>query len=121
MIRLFLVAALLGCGGSQSKPAAAPPPPPPPDAAAAPVASGSGSAAVEIPPECDTYIAALEKLEACSKLPPDSKEAMKNAVEQLKAQLPGAVASSPEGRDAVVNACKQGTDAIAQAAKSAGC
>jgi hypothetical protein len=121
MIRVFLVAVLFACGGSQSKPASAPPPPPPPDAAVAQPASGSGSAAVDIPAECTAYIAALEKLEGCAKLPPESKDAMKGAVEQLKSQLPGAVSGGPDARAQVIQACQQGGDAVTQAAKSAGC
>jgi hypothetical protein len=121
MIRVLVVAALFACGGSQPKPAPAPPPPPPADAAGAQPASGSGSAAVEIPAECTAYIAALEKLEGCTKLPPQSRDAMKGAVEQLKSQLPGAVAGGSDARAQVIQACQQGGDAVTQAAKGAGC
>jgi hypothetical protein len=113
-----LLCFVLACGGSKPQRAPAPPPraPPPADAA---VVVDAVNAAVEMPADCQAYMDALDKLAGCPKLPPDSRDAMAEAVEQLKAQLPQAL--SPEARANVIEACKQANDAIKQAFTSAGC
>jgi hypothetical protein len=114
MIRVVLVAVVLACGGSRPTPAPAPPPPPPADAAVA------DAAPEPPPPECTEYLAALQRLQDCPKMA-SAREQLRAAVESLKQGLAGAMQSSPEARAQLVKACTQGGEALAQAAKSAGC
>jgi hypothetical protein len=73
-----------------------------------------------MPPECAEYLAALQRLQDCPKMA-GARQQLDSAVAQLKAQLPQAMAASPEARAQLAQACKQGGEAIAQAATSAGC
>jgi hypothetical protein len=69
-------------------------------------------------PECDAYVGAMRRFSQCSQLPVQSKQSIEQALSQMGdtwRNLP------PEGRQQAAEACKQGTDAIRQAAASMGC
>lgn len=81
----------------------------------------AGSAEVEIPAECQAYIAAVEKLGACRKLPPETEAKMEETVARLRGSLLQTLGRSPEARDALIDACKKGGEAVTHAMTSAGC
>ena len=69
-------------------------------------------------PECDAYIAVMQRFAQCSQLPVQSKQALLQAVSQMGdawKNLP------PESRQAAADACKQGADALRQSAAQLGC
>jgi beta-aspartyl-peptidase (threonine type) len=69
-------------------------------------------------PECDDYIAAVEKLGRCDKLPQAARDAMQDGVDQQRESWKHL---DSEGRRNSAQACRAGTDAIRQASSASGC
>lgn len=89
------------------------------DKKAAPAATSEGSSAAKapgpapalstLPPECDAYREAIDKLAECNALPLASRDALKKSYEsaaQKWASIPA------DGRAALANTCKDGAEAI---------
>jgi len=100
-----------------------PPPPPagePPPAGGEPAAAAGGGTGV---PECDAYVAAIEKFMTCDKVPQAARDAQKQSLDAMKqgwASLSDP-AATPEAKKAAGDGCKTALDGLAQAAKGAGC
>ena len=115
------VALTIACGEAQapakSAPAAAAPAAAAP-AAAAPAAAPAGGAEFGVK-ECDDY---LTKYVACvdSKVPEAARAALRQSLDQTKAQWKQA-ASTPQGKDALVTACKQMTETAKTSMTPYGC
>jgi len=100
MLSAAIALAITGCNKKQDKPA--------------PVATGSASA--DVPPECNEYKAAIEKLATCDKLPQQARDQLNAAYEQTSkgwANLPAAAKPN------LASGCKAGTDAVIAAAHQA--
>jgi hypothetical protein len=70
-------------------------------------------------PECDKYIASVEKLLVCDKFPETARDATR---EGIKAMREGwATATSADARMLAEDACRTANDAMAQAAEAMGC
>ena len=74
-------------------------------------------------PECDAYIATLERYVQCAKVPVEAKQAVQQAIPQLldgwkQLRDPGV---APEVRRATADACRQAAGALRQAAAQTGC
>ena len=128
---LMLASALASsaCNKKEEAPAAEPTAPAPsaPSAAepsatapSAPAPSGSANSGI---PECDSYLAKVEKYMSCDKVPQAARDAAKQGIEASKqgwAALNGA--NVPEASKlAAASGCKQGEDALIQGAKALGC
>jgi hypothetical protein len=137
----FLATAAAGCKKKEeatkpadkpAEPAAAPTPAPAPapaptepakteeakpaeGAAAAPAAGGTGIA------ECDEYVAQIEKLAKCDKMPAEAKKPLQDAADAQKASWAGAKDMPAEGKAGLATGCKTGADAVKQAMTAAGC
>ena len=85
---------------------------------AAPTPTPSASGADGMPPECADYAKLVERTMACKLMPPESRDAMKKALEMLTSN---AKALPPEALKSVADACKQGADALKQALSGIGC
>src|SRR5206468_667816 len=112
--RTCLSIALAACGGKTAPPPAKPADPPP-----QPIVATSPPTPDVWPPECMTYKAAVEKLIACDKFPADSRDALKQSLIQMAEAFKQITPNSVQGSaQAIIDACKQGADAIAQASTS---
>jgi hypothetical protein len=89
-----------GSGSSTTPPAAAVAPP-----------TGPGG----MPTQCTDYKAAIDKLATCDKLDVATRDALKQAYQQLAAGWPSL---PPEAKANLVGACKTALDKVNQAAKS---
>jgi hypothetical protein len=85
-----------------------------PDAAAYfdPYSSATGIA------ECDELLRQYEKMMNCSYTPQSSRDAMRDSLQQMKDMYRQMTGSS---RDAAADACKQGSDAMADSLRAMGC
>jgi hypothetical protein len=70
-------------------------------------------AAGDLPAECGEWKDAMAKLASCEKLPPASRDALKQAYDAAAA---GWANIPAEGKAGVAQACKAGVDAVKQAA-----
>ena len=95
-----------------------PDPPPPPVihyAEPPPPAFTTGIAA------CDDYIAEIELYGRCERLPQQTRDAMNQAVLQVKAAWKDLPRQAPSAAVPTAEACRQALDAIRQAAESMDC
>jgi hypothetical protein len=106
---------------------ATPPPATPPAAEPAktePAAPAAGGAAASTGvPECDEYVAAIEKFTTCDKVPQAARDAQKQSLDAMKQGW--ASLSDPavpaEAKKAAADGCKTAVDALKQAATASGC
>jgi hypothetical protein len=128
---------LAACGGNQPAPQAQPPAAKPPaaqapaaqaPAAGAPAAEAPGAAAAPAAAapasefgvlECDNYIA---KFTACvdSKVPEAGRAAVRQGLDQMKASWKQ-LASNPDSRKGLAQACDQALDAAKTSMQAYGC
>lgn len=93
----------------------------PADTAAKP-ADGEGSAAApaggggDLPSECNEYKEMVEKLATCDKMPQQSRDALKQSYDAMSQGWANVGAMPEEAKKAMADGCKQGTDALKQAA-----
>ncbi len=73
--------------------------------------------------ECDAYVAAYDKFNACDKVPAATKDASKTSIDQMKASWSSLKdPKTPEAsKKAAADACKAAQDALEQSAKALGC
>ncbi len=88
------------------------------------VGSGSGSAApatdvAGLPPECADYKALVDKLATCEKLPQASRDMLKKSFDDTAKAWTNMEKLPADAKAALVGGCKQGADALKQAAGSA--
>lgn len=74
-----------------------------------PAVRPSARTATRLPRECDTYRVEIEKLARCQKLPPATRDALKQSYEQTSAAW---ASVPPEGRAALGSACKSAAAAV---------
>jgi hypothetical protein len=134
---LTLSFAAVGCkdkakeGEEAAKPAEPAPAPTPTPAPTTPPAAEpaktetppAGGAAATGVPECDEYIAAVEKLMTCDKIPQAARDAQKQGLDAMK-QGWSTLAdpnTPPEAKKAAADGCKTAVDAVKQSASAAGC
>ena len=72
------------------------------------------------PVECETYAKAIEQLAKCKQFPAQSRQAMLDAVKQMR-QGYANVQLTPDIKKQLVQACTQGASAIKQAVGAYGC
>jgi hypothetical protein len=74
-------------------------------------------------PECDRYLVTMKKYTQCSAIPQASKDAMRQAVDQMKQgwQMLRDPSVSPDARKAAGDACRESAEALTQAAQALGC
>jgi hypothetical protein len=121
-----------GAAGEAAKtaePAKTEPATPPPaepaktEPAAPPAAPAGGAAASTGVPECDEYVAAIEKFTTCDKVPQAARDAQKQSLDAMKqgwASLSDP-ATPAEAKKAAADGCKTAVDALKQAATASGC
>jgi serine/threonine protein kinase len=73
-----------------------------------------------MPPACEEYAKIMETMGKCKVLPAQSRKAMLDAVKQLRKSY-GSIQWTPEIRQQVSAACKQGSDAMKQAIAAYNC
>jgi hypothetical protein len=114
LFSVLTIAAALACSACNKKDEAS---------AAEPSAATGSSATSSGIPECDAYLAAVEKYMSCDKIPQATRDATKQGFESTKQSWAALKGSDvPEAtKQAVVSGCKQGLDGMAQAAKAMGC
>lgn len=81
--------------------------------------AGSGSApaaAADLPPECADYKALIEKLATCEKLPQASRDMLTRTFEATSKAWTNIEKLPDSAKAALVTGCKQGADALKQAA-----
>jgi hypothetical protein len=127
---LALSTAFLGCKKKEEAKPAEPAPAVDPAPAPAPAEKPAEPAPAPEPtaaagstgiPECDAYVATMDKYAKCDKIPADAKKAMVDAFEQGK-QGWAALANAPaETKTAAAGGCKTADDAAKQALTQLGC
>ncbi|MDQ3336023.1 MAG: hypothetical protein M4D80_12710 [Myxococcota bacterium] len=70
----------------------------------------------DLPTECNDYKAMIEKLASCEKMPQQSRDALKQGYDAMSQGWANVGAMPPEAKKAMADGCKQGTDALKQAA-----
>jgi hypothetical protein len=75
-------------------------------------AAGGG----DVPAECNEYKAMIEKLAGCEKMPQQSRDALKQGYDAMSQGWANVGAMPAEAQKAMADGCKQGTDALKQAA-----
>jgi hypothetical protein len=68
-----------------------------------------------LPPECKEYHAVIERLASCDKMPAQARAALRDAYRQAAV---GWTNLPPEALASLATACKAGTEAVSQSAKS---
>jgi hypothetical protein len=83
---------------------------------------GAGGVCTGVP-ECDAYVAILQRYAQCGALPVEAKQSLQQAVMQMADAWKGLRDPSvaPEARKAAADACKQASDALRQAAQAQNC
>ena len=81
------------------------------DKAAAPAGGGG-----DLPAECNDYKAMIEKLASCDKMPQQSRDALKQGYDAMSQGWANVGSMPAEAKKAMADGCKQGTDALKQAA-----
>lgn len=84
----------------------------PADTTATPPAPGGG----DLPAECNDYKAMIEKLASCDKMPQQSRDALKQGYDAMSQGWANVGSMPAEAKKAMADGCKQGTDALKQAA-----
>jgi hypothetical protein len=128
MKRLLLLLCVLGaCGGSDKQPAPAPvvsnvappaPPPTPPPAPPPPPTVEIAALPPTAPAECLAYIAIINSLMSCDKLPQETRDALQQGAIAMRE---GMVGAPPEALAALRDSCKAGAEGMEQARGSLGC
>jgi hypothetical protein len=74
-------------------------------------------------PDCDAYVASMEKFLTCedTKLPPPQKEAYRKSLDDRRAQLLEASKGDAARKTAEGEVCKQGLSELVEGAKYRGC
>lgn len=70
---------------------------------------------ITIPQQCEDYRATIMKVQQCTKLPQQTRDALRQGYEAMVNTRANAGDMPPEARAALADACKQGTDALKQA------
>jgi hypothetical protein len=81
-----------------------------PDDKTAPAAGG------DLPASCTDYKGMIEKLASCDKMPQQSRDALKQGYDAMAQGWANIGSMPPEAKKAMEDACKQGSDALKQAA-----
>lgn len=87
-----------------------------------PAAGGAALGGTGVP-ECDAYIATIQRYAQCPKVPVEAKQAIQQAIGQMAqgwAMLRDPAVSA-DARKAAADACKQAVDALKQSAAAMGC
>jgi hypothetical protein len=88
--------------------------PKPADPAAKPTEGAPATG--DLPAECNDYKAMIEKLASCEKMPQQSRDALKQGYDAMSQGWANVGAMPAEAKKAMADGCKQGTDALKQAA-----
>jgi hypothetical protein len=88
--------------------------PPPADPGAGKPAAATG----DLPAECTEYKTLIEKLASCTKLPSQSRDALKQSFEATSKSWDQIGTMPPEGKTQMASACKTGVDALKQTASA---
>jgi len=88
----------------------------PADPAAAKPTEGTPAPAGDLPAECTEYKATIEKLASCDKMPQQSRDALKQGYDAMSQGWANVGSMPAEAKKAMADGCKQGTDALKQAA-----
>jgi hypothetical protein len=70
----------------------------------------------DLPAECNDYKAMIEKLASCDKMPQQSRDALKQGYDAMATGWANVGSMPAEAKKAMADGCKQGTDALKQAA-----
>jgi hypothetical protein len=70
----------------------------------------------DLPAECNDYKAMIEKLASCDKMPQQSRDALKQGYDAMSQGWANVGSMPAEAKKAMADGCKQGTDALKQAA-----
>ena len=70
----------------------------------------------DLPTECNDYKAMIEKLASCDKMPQQSRDALKQGYDAMSQGWANIGSMPAEAKKAMADGCKQGTDALKQAA-----
>lgn len=123
---LLLLLTVAGCNDAKKAEPTEPPVAPAPAAEpAAPAVEPPAPAATTTGiSECDAYVAAIEALGGCDRIPQASRDALKASATQMKASwkwddLPESAKAAAQSTAGV--SCRQATEAVQQAMKTAGC
>lgn len=87
---------------------------PPPSSAGS--AEGSASVTPGLPAECADYKAMIEKLAACDKVPPASRDMLKKSFDEQSKQWAEFDKLPADAKTALTGACKQSADALQKSA-----
>jgi hypothetical protein len=92
-------------------------------AAAAGTAAAGGAAAAGGSglPECDEYVAAMDKYMSCDKVPQSARDAAKQGLDAMKSGWANMGQMPDDAKKAAGDACKQAIDALKQGASAMGC
>jgi hypothetical protein len=85
------------------------------------IGSTIASAAGGLPPSCVEYKEIISKLSTCDKMPKESRDALKQGFDAMEQGWANIGSMPPESIKALDDGCKQGVDALKQAAKTMGC
>ncbi len=91
----------------------------PPPAVVAPMrkpSTGTPPATTPLPGICGTYVRTLERFARCSKLPPDSANALRQSIVQLRAMY-----AQYGTNDSAMTSCQMANDATTKAMIQVGC
>jgi hypothetical protein len=70
----------------------------------------------DLPAECGDYKAMIEKLASCDKMPQQSRDALKQGFDAMSQGWANVGSMPAEAKKAMADGCKQGTDALKNAA-----
>src|SRR5689334_14577993 len=116
---LFASAALalsLGAAGCKKKEAAKTDDKMAPAGDPKPADTTGAAPAGDLPAECNDYKAMIEKLASCDKMPQQSRDALKQGYDAMSQGWANVGSMPAEAKKAMADGCKQGTDALKQAA-----
>jgi hypothetical protein len=86
----------------------------------APDPDATGDSETSIP-ECDAYLVAFDKYMSCDKIPQATKDATREGIAAQKVSFRELKDAPPEAKKAAADGCRQGLDALKQAADALGC
>jgi hypothetical protein len=81
-------------------------------------AAGGGSSGL---PECDEYVAAMDKYLQCDKIPQATRDAAKQGMDAMKAGWADMGSLPDDVKKQAADGCKQAVDALKQGATALGC
>jgi hypothetical protein len=88
----------------------------PADEKPADTAAAGGEGGGDLPAECNEYKSMIEKLASCEKMPQQSRDALKQGYDAMSQSWANVGAMPEEAKKAMADGCKQGADALKQAA-----